>query len=968
MSQDSGAPPPGSWRAMVMEALNRAEAGEEPEDDAPARAEARGRAPAGDDRAAEMRERPPRRERGTDDDRPADRPRRRRRPDEGPADHAPPHAERSRRPEPRGDDIEDLDASAVEPARPRRRAPADPPPRAAEPEEIPQLAEARLEDRPRRQRRRPAPMPGESGHAAERADEPVVGIDRGGRIADAEPAAAERHPPDRGAMEEEAARREATLRAAADREAAERDAATRESAAAADAAAMPAARETGAGRAGAEPPDRETTAAKPQAAPQAQRVDPLLASLLRFTQHFARPVSEADIRLAVPIGVDGMSLQEFRRAAQRMGYKTGDAEIDHETAGDLPPPFLAHDRASGRCVSVLSRDGDAVVTFDPLSGEVSLLGPEELADAFDAAILIKPENEFEAREHDWRSMLWSRMRGVVMELLLASFVINLFALAAPLFIMTVYNKIVGQKALDTLTILALGMGTVYAFDLLLRILRGYISTHTGARMEALIGAEVMHHLLRLPYKHFESTPTGMIAERLRQMDTIRAFFTGQMPMTLVDLLFVFVFLTVLFFMSPVIGFIVLGAMPIFVILSASFHATQKKLTEENFLGQAAKTSALSEVVHNALTVKSLALEADVERRWEQRLGLSAWTGYRAGNLANAIAVASQVLQQAIGLLIIVFGARQIIAEEMSIGALIAANILATRALAPMRQVVSAWHQVQEVRAAFSRINDIMSEPTEAGPGELGAGMALKGDIAFEEVTFRYAEDIPPVIEEVSFEVNTGEMLGIIGPSGSGKSTLAKLLQGLYEPDSGRVLIDGTDIQHISPAALRRQIGVVPQEVQLFAGTVRENISMGVADKDPARIVAVSKFVGAHDFIQHLPKGYDTNLTERGGGLSAGQRQLLSIARALIRNPRILVLDEATSALDPVTEERFMKNLRRASRGRTIIVISHRMGPVSIADKVGLVIGGQLERIGPPREIIAFARTRMAENAREAQQA
>ena len=696
------------------------------------------------------------------------------------------------------------------------------------------------------------------------------------------------------------------------------------------------------------------------------KVDSLLRCLIRLTQYYGRPVGEADIRASAAIDQDGMTIDAFRLASQRMGYKVGAAPLNAEQLEHLPPPFITRGGKQDPSRLVLERTAGGFMVYDPVRGNTAELTAAEILGFGDGVLLVKPLSGVEQEATGWRGLIVDRIKGVLWELVLASLVVNVFALASALFTMVVYNKVLGQHAVDTLTVLAFGMITVYVFDTILRLVRGYISSHTGARLESLIGGEVLHHLLHLPYKHFENTASGMIAERMRQLDTVRNFFTGQMPLTVVDLLFVVIFVAVLFFIDPLVGWVTVGAMPVFVLLSLAFHHTQRKLAQQAFMGQAAKASALNETIANALTVKSLALESEIERRFDQRLGVSAWTGFRSTNLSNAISVIGNLLQQIVGLVIIVGGARLIIAGEMSMGELIAANMLASRALAPMRQIVSAWHQVQSVADAFRRLDDIMSEPVEMQPGELGPGLPLKGDIKFENISFRYTDDGPPTLDQVNLSVDSGTVLGIMGPSGSGKSTLAKLLQGLYTPSEGRVLIDGTDVAHISPATLRRQIGVVPQEVQLFAGTVRENIALGIADKDPARVVAVAKFVGAHDFIQHLPKGYDTVLSERGGGLSAGQRQLLAVARALIRNPRIMVLDEATSALDIVTEERLIRNLKRAGRGRTIIVVSHRIAPIAIADRAALVIDGRIERVGPPQEIIAFARARMSDRLTEQQ--
>ncbi|HEX9558396.1 MAG TPA: peptidase domain-containing ABC transporter, partial [Reyranella sp.] len=503
----------------------------------------------------------------------------------------------------------------------------------------------------------------------------------------------------------------------------------------------------------------------------------------------------------------------------------------------------------------------------------------------------------------------------------------------------------------------------YGLDFALRVARGWLSARTGARLDTLMSAEVLHHLVQLPYRHFERTPSGVIAERLRQLDVLRSFFTGQMPVLAIDLVFVVLFLAATFAISATVGIVATLAMPVLVGVSLATHRAQRRLADESFQSLAAKSSTLTETVANAATIKALGLEAEVERRWQARVEQSAWTSFRANNLANIAASASGSLQLVTSLAIVVIGVHEVVDHRMTVGGLIAANMLAARALQPMRQLAAAWHQLQAVGAAFKRIDDLMSEAAESEPGELAPMPGLAGDIAFERVSYRADELAPAILRDVDLAVAAGEILGIVGPSGSGKTTIANLVQGLFKPSAGRVLVDGTDIAHISPAQLRAQIGCVPQEVQLFTGSVRENIAMGVADKDPGRVVAVAKFVGAHDFIQRLPQGYNTVLGERGQGLSTGQRQLLCIARALIRNPRILILDEATSALDPATEEQLLRQLKANTRGRTVIMITHRLAPLAIADRVALVMDGRIERIGPPTDVMAYARIRMAEASR-----
>ena len=713
-------------------------------------------------------------------------------------------------------------------------------------------------------------------------------------------------------------------------------------------------------------PGRQATAVvprQPAGVPGVVPVDSLLRCLVRLSCEFGRPVSEGEVRGAVPLDPAGMTLDQFLRAADRLNYQVRrEARVGRAELAEMPAPFVLLGRRGAPARLARGHGSGGLPLFDGGTGETIELGYDTAATVSAEAILVKPRPQVISEQPSWRSLAGKRVRGVLRELLLASFVINVLALAMPLFTMTLFNKVVGQQALDTLAVLIVGMVVVFAFEGVLRIIRGYVAAHTGARLDSLIGSEAMHKFLSLPMQRFENQSAGLMVERIRQLDTIRAFFTSQMPMHAVDLGFTLVFLLVLFFIHPLMAGITLLAAPIMVGVALLLHQRQKRLINRTFEAQAAKASAMNEVVNNALTVKSLALEPEMERRWESRLAAAAFTSYRAGNLANIGSAIGHVLQMLASLAILSFGAYLAIQGEMTVGALIASNMLASRVLVPLRVIASAWHQIQETKAAFRRIDEIMEEPSESPPGSASPTPELKGRIQLERVSFAFLPELPPVLREVDLTIDKGSVIGIIGPSGSGKSTLAKLLQGLYRPTAGRVTIDGTDIQHMSLPALRQQIGVVPQDCQLFAGTVRENIALGAQQRDPERIVAVAKFVGAHEFIQRLPKGYETPVGERGQGLSNGQRQLICIARALIRNPRILVLDEATSDLDPVSEDFFLRNLQRASRGRTIVIITHRLAPLAIADRVALVIDGRVERVGPPAEVIAFAKTRMAEVA------
>ncbi|MFZ5780840.1 MAG: peptidase domain-containing ABC transporter [Pseudomonadota bacterium] len=694
-------------------------------------------------------------------------------------------------------------------------------------------------------------------------------------------------------------------------------------------------------------------------------VDSLMRALLYVAQQVGRPVGEADIRRLATVPAAGLDEAAFLQAGKRLGLETRAVDLAAERLETLPLPLVLV--AAGKPAHVVvSRQAAQWLVLDVVEGRLWDLSTAEVAALGTRALLMRDRLPAESPSA-WHAVLWAQVRPVMLKLLAASFVINVLGLATPLFMMLVLNRVLGHAApadaASLMTVIAGGMLAVYLLDLALRLARGWLSARTGARLDSMMSAEALHHLLQLPYRHFERTPSGVIAERLRQLDILRAFFTGQMPVLAIDLVFVVLFLAATFALSAVLGTLATLAIPVLVGVSLATHRAQRRLAEESFQALAAKSSTLAETMANVATIKALGLEPEIENRWQARVEQSARTSFRASHLANVAASASGSLLLLASLAIVVIGVHQVVEGRMSVGALVAANMLAVRALQPMRQLAAAWHQLQAVSAAFKRIDGLMREKAETVAGECVPMPALSGDITFERVSWRPDERRPAVLDDLDLEIAAGEILGIVGPSGSGKTTVANLLQGLFAPSGGRVLIDGTDIAHISPAQLRAQIGGVPQEVQLFTGSVRENIAMGLADKDPGRVVAVARFVGAHDFIQRLPQGYNTMLGERGQGLSYGQRQLLSIARALIRNPRILVLDEATSALDPATEEQLLRQLKANVRGRTVIMITHRLAPLAIADRVALLMDGRIERIGSPAEVMAYARIRMAEASR-----
>jgi subfamily B ATP-binding cassette protein HlyB/CyaB len=544
-----------------------------------------------------------------------------------------------------------------------------------------------------------------------------------------------------------------------------------------------------------------------------------------------------------------------------------------------------------------------------------------------------------------------KYRRLIGEVLLITLALNLLGLAAPLFFQNVVDKVLVHDTLDTLTVLAIGYVAVSVWETAFGWLRTRLYSRTSQKIDVELGAKLFRHLLGLPIGYFEARRVGDIAMRVRQLETIREFLTNASLTVLVDPAFTVVFLVVMWIYSVKLFVISVLTIPAYIAVALFVTRPLRSRIEEKFERGAANNALLIESIGGIQTVKAGAVEPQWQDRWERQLAGYSMASQRVIDLGNSGSQLIQLISKLNLAAILYFGAEAVIHRQLTVGGLVAFNMFAQRVSGPVIRMAQLWQDFQQVRIAIARLGDVLNQPTEPGAGSRTALPAIKGDIAFDGVKFRYGLEGPWTLDDIMLNIPAGTSLGIVGSSGSGKSTLTKLLQRLYVPQGGRILIDGVDIAQIDPAWLRRQIGVVLQENLLFNRSIRENIALSNPAMPLEAVVEAATLAGAHEFIVRLPQGYDTPVEERGSNLSGGQRQRLAIARALVTRPRILILDEATSALDAESEEIIQTNLKAMSAGRTVLIIAHRLSAVRQCDHLIALEAGRIVERGTHEELL-----------------
>jgi subfamily B ATP-binding cassette protein HlyB/CyaB len=672
--------------------------------------------------------------------------------------------------------------------------------------------------------------------------------------------------------------------------------------------------------------------------------------LLTIAAFYGIPADENQIRHDMALIGRVIDDSDILRIAKRLKLKAKISSVKPEKAAGLTLPAIIKlndgryallAQASEQKFLVLMA-GETAPRGLPLE-EMSALWSGEMI-LFIPRLMSRGRGKFGFR---WFIPSVLKYKHPLIEVLVAAFLMQILGILSPLVTQSVIDKVLVHHSLTTLDLLAIGLLFLIVFEAVLYIARTYIFNHTASRIDVTLSSKLFDHLLRLPMRYFETRRTGDTIARIRELENIRRFLTGAPMNTILDIMFMAVYIVVMFFYSTKLTLIVLASLPFSALLSLAVTPVLKTRLDEKFDTGAHSQSYLVEMVSGMQTIKSFAGEPQSQKKWEGLLANYTRAGFRVSILSGNASALAQMIQRLSDLLILWFGAKLVIDGFLTVGEMIAFRMLASRVSGPVMRMVQLWQEFQQASLSVRRIGDIFNAPTEPVTGGNKTALPdIRGMIEFEHVRFRYIVDHPEVIRDMSFKIIPGTIVGIAGRSGSGKSTLSKLIQRLYIPEVGKIMIDGTDISLADPAWLRRQIGVVLQENYIFNGSIRENIALSNPAAAMESIIRVAQIAGAHDFIMEMSEGYDTMVGEHGTGLSGGQKQRIAIARALLTDPRILIFDEATSALDYESEQIIQKNLRSICRGRTVLLIAHRLSTLKDADAIMVIERGQLVEFGP----------------------
>lgn len=690
--------------------------------------------------------------------------------------------------------------------------------------------------------------------------------------------------------------------------------------------------------------------------------DPLLECLVFLTKHHQRPLSANALRAGLPLVEHRLTPKLFLRAAERAGLSSRVVKRSLKSISPLVLPAVLLLEGHRACVLL---GLDAALRRARIAQPEARMGESEV-DVKDLekqyigyAIFAKPEHLFDKRADEAvdlpeRNWFWATIFSswrIYRDVLVASFLVNVFALATPLFVMNVYDRVVPNNAVETLWVLALGVVIVYGFDLLMRGLRGYLIDLAGKKADVVLSSMIFEKVMGL---RMDSRPksVGAFANSLREFDSVRDFFTSATISAVIDLPFVLMFVGVIWMIGGPVAVIPMLGIPAIAIYGLVVQVPLRKAVEQVFRMSSEKNATLVESLTAVETVKALGAESPLQRKWEHASGHVAKWGIRSRLLSSSASNVAVFVQQLCIVGVVVFGVYQIGQGVLSLGGLIGCVILTGRAMAPMAQIANLATRDYQARAALRSLHSIMALPVERPRGKKFLHRPrLEGAVAFHGVSFSYPGQEIRALDGVSFQVKPGEHVGIIGRIGSGKTTIQKLILGLYEPSDGAVRVGGTDVRQIDPADLRRNIGYMPQDILLFHGSLRDNITFGAPFVDDQTVLKVSQIAGVNTFADLHPRGFDMQVGERGEGLSGGQRQVVAIARALLLSPPILVMDEPSNSMDNNSEQQLKGRLIEYLEGRTLILVTHRASLLDLVDRLIVMDAGKVVADGPKEQIM-----------------
>jgi subfamily B ATP-binding cassette protein HlyB/CyaB len=664
------------------------------------------------------------------------------------------------------------------------------------------------------------------------------------------------------------------------------------------------------------------------------------------------------VRRRALLDSDRVAVTRLAELAGEFGLDAEPVRLDWTALRTRPfrhPPLLVLDNSNVVILMGLRRDAEEVAISDPLlrDGEVFFVGRGELERAWSGSTLLvtpkPPAAEEERFGFSWFTKKLFAERHLMRDVVAAALAMNLIALSVPIFFQLLVDKVIPNQALATLTAITAGVFLLLLFDGGFNYLRNYLLSFITRRLDHAVASETIAHLLRLPIDYFHANPAGVVAYRLQEANNVRDFLASRLFNTFLDFTGIAIFLPALLIYSWRLTAIVLAiAVLAFMTLAVLAHRFRRQLQEVNEI-EGRRKAFLFEILNGIATIKSLALEPRASLRWRRYTDEAANKNLALDHTAAKARALVTSLERAMSVGIGAAGALFVLDHQMTVGALVAFNMMGLRLAQPLIHASTLLPDYQRAVLSLKLLAQLMQTKPEPATGQLAP--EIRGQIEFTDVTFHYPGSPSPALKTVSFEIAPGQVVGIVGKSGSGKTTITRLLQGLYMPQSGLVKIDGQDLKELDIAHVRTQIGVVLQENFLFRASVRENIAMTRPDAPLAEVVRAAQLAGAHEFIQRLPHGYATLLEEGAQNLSGGQRQRLAIARALIHNPPILVFDEATSALDPESEAILQQHLAGIARGRTILIITHRLSFVARADAIIVVEQGQIVQMGRHEQLL-----------------